>query len=142
VKQAPAWNAIVKEFATDSDVSFGDVVLREDRIIQGPDGGELKPGRGGWPVRAPALTAPAPAAACRTLLGARVKRVGVHLTRDPMCLLPQQTVRYFNQATGYDGAAYEKKTTKAMCDELGDVDTMRQAVETAKAALAAQKAEL
>ena len=73
MKQAPAWNAIVKEFATDSDVSFGDVVLREDRIIQGPDGGELKPCRGGWPVRAPALTAPAPAAACRTLLGAEVQ---------------------------------------------------------------------
>lgn len=59
-----------------------------------------------------------------------------------MCSLSQQTVRYFNQATGYDGAAYEKKTTKAMCDELGDVDTMRQAVETAKATLVAQKAEL
>jgi hypothetical protein len=42
----------VKEFTADSEVSFGDVVLREDRIIQGPDGGELKPGRGGWPVRA------------------------------------------------------------------------------------------
>ena len=42
----------MKEFTADSEVSFGDVVLREDRIIQGPDGGELKPGRGGWPVRA------------------------------------------------------------------------------------------
>ena len=62
MKQAPAWNAIVKEFAADSDVSFGDVVLREDRIIQGPAGGELKPGRGGWPVRF---------AACRMLLGSR-----------------------------------------------------------------------
>lgn len=51
MKQAPAWNAIVKEFTADSEVSFGDVVLREDRIIQGPDGGEMKPGRGGWPVR-------------------------------------------------------------------------------------------
>jgi hypothetical protein len=56
--------------------------------------------------------------------------------------LSQQTVRYFNQATGYDGAAYEKKTAKAMCDELGDVDTMREAVETAKAALVTHKVEL
>lgn len=29
------------------------------------------------------------------------------------------TVRHFNKATGYGGAAYEKKTSKAMCDELG-----------------------
>ena len=47
------------------------------------------------------------------------------------------TVRYFNQATGYDGAPYEKKTQKAVCDELGDLDTMREAVETAKATLTA-----
>jgi hypothetical protein len=47
------------------------------------------------------------------------------------------TVRYFNQATGYDGAPYEKKTQKAVCDELGDLDTMRESVETAKATLTA-----
>merc|ERR1712227_1193438 len=29
------------------------------------------------------------------------------------------TVRYFNKETGYGGKAYEKKTDKAMCDELG-----------------------
>ena len=58
MKQAPAWNAIVKEFTADSEVSFGDVVLREDRIIQGPDGGEMKPGRGGWPVRLTMSTLP------------------------------------------------------------------------------------
>ena len=46
-------------------------------------------------------------------------------------------MRYFNQATGYDGAPYEKKTQKAVCDELGDLDTMREAVETAKATLTA-----
>ena len=28
-----------------------------------------------------------------------------------------------------DGAAYEKKTSKAMCDELGDLDYMRAYVE-------------
>lgn len=29
------------------------------------------------------------------------------------------TIRYFNKETGYGGKAYEKKTDKAMCDELG-----------------------
>ncbi|CAE7605365.1 unnamed protein product, partial [Symbiodinium microadriaticum] len=38
------------------------------------------------------------------------------------------TIKYFNKDTGYDGAAYEKKTSKAMCDELGDVDTMEEYV--------------
>ena len=37
----------MKEFTADGGVSFGDVLLKEDRIIQGPDGGEMKPGRGG-----------------------------------------------------------------------------------------------
>lgn len=35
------------------------------------------------------------------------------------------TVRYFNQETGYDGAPYIQKTTKSMCDELGDLEYMR-----------------
>lgn len=30
------------------------------------------------------------------------------------------TVRYFNKETGEDGAPYAKKTSKSMCDELGD----------------------
>lgn len=34
------------------------------------------------------------------------------------------TVRYFNTETGYGGAPYAKKTQKAMCDELGDIDYM------------------
>lgn len=29
------------------------------------------------------------------------------------------TVRIFNKETGYDGGAYTKKTTEAMCTELG-----------------------
>lgn len=29
------------------------------------------------------------------------------------------TIRYFNKETGYGGKGYEKKTDKAMCDELG-----------------------
>jgi len=29
------------------------------------------------------------------------------------------TVRHFNKATGYGGEAYSKKTSEAMCDELG-----------------------
>jgi len=28
-------------------------------------------------------------------------------------------LRYFNKETGYGGKAYEKRTDKAMCDELG-----------------------
>jgi len=35
------------------------------------------------------------------------------------------TVRYFNAETGVDGAPYEKKTSKSMCDELGDMEYMR-----------------
>ena len=29
------------------------------------------------------------------------------------------TIRYFNKETSKDGAPYDKKTDKAMCDELG-----------------------
>lgn len=35
------------------------------------------------------------------------------------------TVRYFNKETGYGGKAYEKKTSKSMCDELGEDDLMQ-----------------
>lgn len=38
------------------------------------------------------------------------------------------TIKYFNKETGYEGAPYDKKTSKAMCDELGDVDTMEDYV--------------
>lgn len=33
------------------------------------------------------------------------------------------TVRYFNAETGVEGAPYEKKTSKHMCDELGPKET-------------------
>jgi len=40
------------------------------------------------------------------------------------------TVRIFNKQTGYGGKAYEKKTSQAMCDELGPkTDYMQQLVE-------------
>jgi len=39
------------------------------------------------------------------------------------------TVRYFNAETGYNGAPYVQKTSKSMCDELGDQSYMRQYVE-------------
>jgi len=29
------------------------------------------------------------------------------------------TIRYFNKETGYDGQPYSKKTSDAMCTELG-----------------------
>ena len=38
------------------------------------------------------------------------------------------TVKYFNQETGYEGKPYAKKTDKAMCDELGDIDYMTEYV--------------
>lgn len=38
------------------------------------------------------------------------------------------TVRYFNKETGYEGAPYTKKTSKSMCDELGDITYMEQYV--------------
>jgi len=38
------------------------------------------------------------------------------------------TVRYFNKETGYDGAPYAKKTSEAMCDELGKEDMMESFV--------------
>lgn len=39
------------------------------------------------------------------------------------------TIRYFNKETGYEGAPYPKKTSKAMCDELGDISYMTAYVE-------------
>lgn len=40
------------------------------------------------------------------------------------------TVRYFNKETGYGGKPYAKKTSKAMCDELGPKEEyMQQYVE-------------
>jgi hypothetical protein len=35
------------------------------------------------------------------------------------------TIRYFNAETGYDGKPYTQKTSKSMCDELGDMEYMR-----------------
>lgn len=39
------------------------------------------------------------------------------------------TIRYFNKETGIAGGAYEKKTSGAMCDELGDEEMMEAYVE-------------
>lgn len=36
------------------------------------------------------------------------------------------TIRYFNKDTGYGGKAYSKKTSKAMCDELGPKEEYMQ----------------
>jgi len=41
------------------------------------------------------------------------------------------TIRYFNKETGYGGQAYDKKTDKSMCDELGDETYMKAYVEEA-----------
>lgn len=38
------------------------------------------------------------------------------------------TIKYFNKETGYEGAPYEKKTTKSMCDELGEEAVMEEYV--------------
>ena len=68
----------MKDFANDSNVAFADVNLRNGCCRNGPNGGSLAPGRGGWP-----------------------------------------TIRYFNEKTGLDGAAYVKVTESPMCTELG-----------------------
>jgi len=83
VKQAPAWNKVVEDFAS-ADVVFGDVTLSSDQVrsIHETD---QNPGAGGWP-----------------------------------------TIRYFNKETGYGGKTYEKKTDKAMCDELGPKEEYMQ----------------
>jgi hypothetical protein len=39
------------------------------------------------------------------------------------------TIRYFNKETGPDGKPYPKKTSKAMCEELGDETYMQAYVE-------------
>jgi len=44
------WNEIVKRFANNDDVVFGDVNLRDSRVTTGPNGGNLSPGQGGWPT--------------------------------------------------------------------------------------------
>jgi len=41
------------------------------------------------------------------------------------------TIRYFNKETGYGGAAYVKKTSEAMCTELGNEDNMQAYIEEA-----------
>lgn len=42
------------------------------------------------------------------------------------------TIRYFNKQTGYGGKAYPKKTSQAMCDELGPkTNYMQEYVEEA-----------
>ena len=42
--QAPNWNAIVKKFAGNPDVVFGDVNLSKNQVRIG------SPGAGGWPT--------------------------------------------------------------------------------------------
>lgn len=39
------------------------------------------------------------------------------------------TIRYFNKETGLAGGNYQKKTSKSMCDELGNVEAMTEYVE-------------
>jgi len=41
---------MVKAFKGADEVVFGDISLRENRITKGPNGGDLAPGRGGWPT--------------------------------------------------------------------------------------------
>ena len=41
------------------------------------------------------------------------------------------TIKYFNKETGYEGAPYDKRTDKSMCDELGDDQYMEDYVTSA-----------
>ena len=47
----------------------------------------------------------------------------------PCCRQQARALTIVLTACADDGAAYEKKTSKAMCDELGDLDYMRAYVE-------------
>jgi len=38
-------------------------------------------------------------------------------------------LRYFNKSTGYDGAAYQQKTSLKVCDEMKDVNRVIDFVE-------------
>ena len=49
-QQAPAWNAISEKYTGNPAVAFGDVLLSENQVRTGPDGGALNPGAGGWPT--------------------------------------------------------------------------------------------
>jgi len=84
VKQAPAWNKVVEDFAGNADVAFGDVSLSKNQV-RDIHGEAQNPGAGGWP-----------------------------------------TIRYFNKETGYGGKPYPKKTSQAMCDELGPKESYMQ----------------
>lgn len=62
----------------------------------------------------------------------------VNLSEDPIRGAPHNpgaggwpTIRYFNKETGIDGANYDKKTSKSMCDELGDEEMMHDYIEEA-----------
>lgn len=74
---------MVKAFAANEDVAFGDVNLSEAQVP-----GDHSPGMGGWP-----------------------------------------TIRYFDKKTGVAGGSYKQKTSKAMCEELGDDENMTNYVE-------------
>ncbi len=52
------------------------------------------------------------------------------------------SVKYFNKETGYAGKHYEKKTQKAICDELGDIKYMTAFVEEAGKTSASKIREL
>jgi len=41
---------MVKKFANNPDVVFGDINLRDGAVRSGPNGGDLGAGRGGWPT--------------------------------------------------------------------------------------------
>lgn len=49
MKQAPAWNEVVKKFHGNADVAFGDISLSKNQVrtIHGEDQGA---GAGGWPT--------------------------------------------------------------------------------------------
>jgi len=49
VKQAPAWNKVVEDFASAADVVFGDVTLSSDQVRTIHEN-DQSPGAGGWPT--------------------------------------------------------------------------------------------
>lgn len=47
------------------------------------------------------------------------------------CNMSRPTIRYYNKETGYEGKHYTKKTSLAMCSELGDMKYLREYINEA-----------
>ena len=146
LQQAPTWNAISEKYTGNPAVSFGDVLLSESQVRTGPDGGDMSPGAGGWPTvryfnkeTGYGETRPRPPGRCHAVGSRPIRARPPAPTRGAATrllgacrhTLQQQKNRFgcsiFSPRSA-DGAPYAKKTSEAMCDELGKEDMMESFV--------------